>query len=166
METILTVASRREVRDYSPEPLSDDAVELILQAGSIAGSAKNVQDRRFVVINGDRDVVRASVTRPTNIDAAQLLVALVVGSSRWAEFDAGRSAQNMMLAAWDAGIGSCPNAIADHDALAQLLGLEAQERLLLILSFGHPARPVNVGRRSAGEWFERADRQKRMTFHV
>jgi nitroreductase len=159
METILTVASRREVRDYRDEPIPGDVVERILQAGRIAGSARNVQDRRFVVIGSGHDVIRASVTRPTNIEGAQLLVALVVGPSSWAEFDAGRAAQNMMLAAWDAGVGSCPNTVLDQATVGGLLGLEEGERVLVILSFGLPERPVNVDRRSADEWFARADRR-------
>jgi nitroreductase len=159
METSLAMASRREVRDYLEQPIPPEIVHGILDAGRAAGSAKNSQDRRFIVVEENRDLVRAAVTRPTNIDTAQLLVAVVAGSSRFAEFDAGRAAQNMLLAAWDAGVGSCPNAIADHDALVGPLALAPGERVLVILSFGIPARPVEVGRRSAAEWLSRADRR-------
>jgi nitroreductase len=158
MQTTLAMASRREVRDYLQQPLPSEVVNTILEAGRAAGSAMNHQDRRFIVVEEAREAVKAAVTRPTNIDDAQLLVAIVVGSSRFAEFDAGRAAQNMLLAAWDAGVGSCPNAVADHDVLASPLGVEYGERVLVILSFGFPARPVDVDRRTADEWFSRADR--------
>ncbi len=46
----------------------------------------------------------------------------------------------MMLAAWNGGVVSCPNGIANPDSLAALFGLEADERVQIVLSFGYPAR--------------------------
>ena len=56
-------------------------------------------------------------------------------------FDAGRAAQNMMLAAWNEGVVSCPNGVANPESLAELLGLEADVQVQIVLSFGHPGRP-------------------------
>jgi nitroreductase len=73
-------------------------------------------------------------------------------------FDAGRAAQNMMLAAHAEGIGSCPNGIADAEALAAVLGHESEEQVVTVLGFGHPATPRDPARRSAQEWVQRAAR--------
>ena len=73
-------------------------------------------------------------------------------------FDAGRAAQNMMLAAAGDGIGSCPNGIADPDALAAVLGHADDEQVATVLSFGYPARPVDPESRTPEEWIARADR--------
>jgi hypothetical protein len=54
--------------------------------------------------------------------------------------DAGRAAENMMLAAWKEGVVSCPNRIANPDSLAELFGLEADEQVQVVLSVGYPAR--------------------------
>jgi nitroreductase len=43
VDTWLAVASRREVRRYADRPLPDDVVRRILDAGRLAGSAKNRQ---------------------------------------------------------------------------------------------------------------------------
>ena len=50
MDTFLAIVSRREVREYDGRPLPDDAVRRILDAGRLAGSSKNRQARRFVVV--------------------------------------------------------------------------------------------------------------------
>jgi nitroreductase len=64
-----------------------------------------------------------------------------------------------MLVAWDAGVGSCPNGVSDPDAMREILGLSEDDRFAIVLSFGHPARPVDPGARSPEDWLQRADRR-------
>jgi hypothetical protein len=45
------------------------------------------------------------------IDAAWLVVALVLGGKGHVSFDAGRCAQNMLLAAWNESVGGSPNGL-------------------------------------------------------
>src|SRR6266545_676434 len=73
--------------------------------------------------------------------------------------DAGRAAQNMLLAAWNEGVGGCPNGMTDSDRTAELLGLSEDERPAIILSFGYPAKPRDPESRSAEEWSARANRK-------
>jgi nitroreductase len=123
----------------------------------MAGSSRNRQMRRFVVLS-DRERVAATVHMPGNVLGAALVVAIVTGRRGPAGFDAGRAAQNMMLAAWDDGIGSCPNGIADPDTLAALAGASEDEQIAIVLSFGYPARPVDPSSRAPEQWIARADR--------
>ena len=74
-------------------------------------------------------------------------------------FDAGRAAQNMVLAAWNDGVGSCPNGMADVEATGRPLGLRDDERLVIILSFGYPAKPLDPESRTPEEWSRRANRK-------
>jgi nitroreductase len=160
VDTYLAIASKREVREYDATPLPDDAERRILEAGRVAGNSRNRQARRFVVLR-DRSVVERAaegVFNPENLVGAALVVAVVVHGKGPLAFDAGRAAQNMVLAAWNEGIGSTPNGIADADVLRAALGLGADEQVAIVLSFGYPARQVDPERRSASEWIERADR--------
>jgi nitroreductase len=157
MDAYLAVASKREVRRYDDRPLPDDAVRRVLDAGRVAGSSRNRQARRFVVL-ADRDAVASTVHMPGNVLGAALVVAIVTGRKGPAGFDAGRAAQNMMLAAWNEGIGSCPNGIADADALTSLVGASEDEQVAIVLTFGYPARPLDPSSRTAEEWIARADR--------
>jgi len=96
---------------------------------------------------------------PANVSTAALAVAIVIRGGGPAGFDAGRAAQNMMLAGND-GVGSCPNGIAEADELLRLLGLADSERVANILSFGYPAREVDPEQRTAEDWIAAANRQR------
>jgi nitroreductase len=161
MDTRLTIASKREVRQYADRPLPDDAVRRILEAGRVAGSSQNRQKRRFVAVR-DRDLrerLAPCFYTPTNLLGAQLAVVIVTTGKGPTSFDAGRAAQNMMLAAWNDHIGSVPNGMPDPDAVAQLLDLEQGERPTVVLTFGYPARTRDPQRHTALEWIERANRK-------
>jgi nitroreductase len=160
MDTRLTIASKREVRQYADRPLPDDAVRRILEAGRVAGSSQNRQKRRFVAVR-DRDLrerLAPCFYTPTNLLGAQLAVAIVTTGKGPTSFDAGRAAQNMMLAAWDEGIGSSPNGVADAELLAEVLGHAEDERVTIAITFGYPAHPTDPAKRTPEEWIERADR--------
>ena len=47
MDTFLAIVSKRDTRRYSERPIPDDIVHRILEAGRLAGSAKNRQPWRF-----------------------------------------------------------------------------------------------------------------------
>ena len=159
VDTELAVASKRDRREYSDKPIPQDAERRILDAGRVAGSARNRQDRRFVVIRDRQEEAVELVTRPDNLRGATLVIAIVIPSGKPAgNFDAGRAAQNMMLAAWNQGIVSCPNAIADADALNELAGAGDDEQVGIVLSFGFPPNGGDPARFSAQEWVEKADR--------
>ena len=160
MDVYLATVSKREVRAYADRPLPDDAVRRLLEAGRLAGSSRNRQTRRFVALHDRALIERAAQTvyMPDNVLGAALAVAIIVRGKGPTGFDAGRAAQNMMLAASGDGIGSCPNGVADPGALATLLGHGDDEQVVTVLSFGYPARPVDAESRTPEEWIERADR--------
>ena len=159
MEAYLAVVSKREVREYLARPLEPEVERRILDAGRVAGSAKNRQPWTFVVIRDDRAVeeVAESVYEPLNVRGAAFLVAIVMDGG--AGIDAGRAAQNMMLGAWALGVGSCPNGINDRIGVNRALGLDDDARVAAILSFGYPLKRLDPARRTPEEWIERARRK-------
>ena len=161
MDTYLAVASRRDERRYDGRPVAADAARRILDAGRLAGSARNQQPWRFLVVEGAaRDALAEAVYAPENVRTAGLVVAIAVSGKGPTSFDAGRAAQNMLLVAWNEGVASCPNGLADADRAATVLGLDgAEERLVIVLSFGYPQRPREAESRSGEEWSARANRK-------
>ena len=148
METWQAIDSVRVVRHFADRPLAPEHVDRILNAGRRAGSSKNEQRWAFIAVR-DREHLRQLATvgkYAGHLAGAALAVALVTpdttgpraNSIMW---DLGRAAQNMVLAAWELGIGSVPATVYDHDLARRLLGLPADERCDFLLSFGYPADP-------------------------
>jgi nitroreductase len=161
MDAFLAVASRREVRRYADRPIPAEVERRILDAGRVSGSSKNRQPWRFVVLSSPEAVERAAaaVWAPDNVRGAALVVGVVVAGKGPVSFDAGRAAQNMMLAAWNDGVVSCPNGIADAAAMGEALGLTDDDHFAVVLSFGYPAGSIDPEARSPEDWIARADRK-------
>jgi nitroreductase len=161
VETSLAIASRRESRRYDERPIPPDVEGAIIDAGRLAGSAQNRQPWRFVVVESPeiRERLAETVFAPGNVRGAQLVVALVVSGKGPTSFDAGRAAQNMLLAAWDKGVGGSPNGMPDREASGEILGVREGESPAIVLSFGYPRRGRDPSRRSAEEWSARANRR-------
>jgi len=151
VDTFAAIASKRDERRYADRPVSAEDERRILDAGRLSGSSRNTQNWEFVVVS-DTESVSDTVYAPENVRTAALVVA-IVGSAF--PFDVGRCAQNMMLAAWDLGIVSCPNGIRDAERAAEICGGEVK----MILSFGYPQRELHLEARSAEEWSARANRK-------
>ena len=148
METWQAINSARVVREFAPTPLAVDHLERILNAGRRAGSSKNQQQWAFIVVR-DRERLRelAAVGRYAgHLAGATLAIALVTPSPASASvmWDCGRAAQNMVLAAWELGIGSVPATVYDHDMAHRLLDLPSDRRCDFLLSFGYPADPSEL----------------------
>ena len=150
MDAWLTIASKRDERNYSDRPIPSDVETRILDAGRLSGNARNMQNWEFVVVS-DRLALAETVYAPDNVRTCTLAVAIVSDRA----FDAGRAAQNMMLAAWNDGVISCPNGIADADAAERIIGAKPA----MIISFAYPQTPRNPEQRSPDEWSARAKRK-------
>lgn len=143
------INSVRVVRDFSDRSLDPDHLDRILNAGRRTASSKNRQDWAFIVVR-DRDQLRqlAKVGRyADHLSRAPMAVALVRPDAtnehqlRTFLWDLGRAAQNMVLAAWELGIGSAPATVYDLELASRLLGLPKDQRCDFLLSFGYPADP-------------------------
>jgi nitroreductase len=157
MDTFLAIASKRDTRRYAVTPIPHDVERRIVEAGRVTGSARNRQPWRFLLVESPapREQLADAVYEPTNVRGAQLVVAIVSSSS----MDTGRCMQDMMLAAWNEGVASCPNGIADAEAARAALGLDGEDQLATVLTFGYPASGRTGESRPMDEWLARADRK-------
>jgi nitroreductase len=162
VDTYLAIASRREVRSYSDRPVPEEVQRRILEAGRVSGNSQNRQPWRFVWLTdrGVLDRLAEMVYVPSNLHGCAFAVAIAVSGKGPTSFDAGRAAQNMLLAAWNEGVGSCPNGMPDRAAVGEVLGLSEAEEPAIVLTFGYPARPRrDPESRPAEQWIEAADRK-------
>ena len=147
MDTLTAIDTLRTVRRFAPDPLAADEIRGILDAGRRAGSSKNLQRWDFIVV-ADRarlEALGAVGEWAGHLRGAAVAVALVTpdpradGAPLSIVFDIGRAAENMVLAAWARGIGSCPATVYDQALARGLLGYPESHHCEYILSFGRPA---------------------------
>lgn len=144
------ILSKRDTRRFADRPIPEDALRRILQSGRMAGSAKAAEPVRFIVVRdqAQKDAVATCGQYTPHLPSCAVAVVLVlepelgeVGaplSIFRGPFDAGRAAQNMMLAAWAEGITSCPVTLHDGDRAAQVLGLPEGHVVANVIAFGYP----------------------------
>jgi nitroreductase len=157
VDAFLAIASKRDTRRYADRPVPNDVLQRVLAAGRVTGSARNRQPWRFLLVeNAERvDRLAEAVYVPETVRGAKIVLAIVSSGG----MDAGRCAQNMMLAAWNDGVASCPNGIADADAARAALDLGEDDQVATVLTFGYPATGHTGEKRPVDEWLERADRK-------
>jgi len=163
MNVTEAIRLKRAVREFSPQPITDEVVLKIVNAGRRAQSAKNRQLWEFIAIR-DKKMLSALAECATNaphLGRATLGIAILTPhpSQRWSVmFDAGQAAAYMQLAAWEIGIGSCMATIYEPEKAREILGFPHDLHIRAAISFGYPkdptvlnAPPHKGGRRTLNE---------------
>ena len=154
MDVWTAIRTKRMVREFEDRPLEPAHLERIVDAGRHAGSSKNKQRWDFIVVE-DRSILRRlAEVGPwaDHIAGAAAAVALITpdphapGASLSLTWDSGLAAENMLLAAWEIGVGSCPATVYEPDKAREILGHPADRFCGYILSFGYPKDPADLTR--------------------
>ncbi|HEY7969508.1 MAG TPA: nitroreductase family protein, partial [Candidatus Limnocylindrales bacterium] len=124
------VDTKRVIRQFSDRPIEPEDLVRILNAGRRAASSKNLQRWQFIVCRDRDHLAELAKVGPWagHLAGAAVAVALVTPDPKTADsplsvmFDLGMAAGNMMLVAWELGIGSVPATVYEHDLARELLG--------------------------------------------
>jgi nitroreductase len=174
MDLFEAIADRRSVRDYTVQPVEDAVIDRLVRAAAAAPSAHNAQSWRFTIVRDRRLMDRLSDEakafrlaterldergRARMEDAAYHLLhrapALILISaaepSTWATENCALAAQNLMLAAFGLGLGSCwigyVQAYLNTSEGKRLLGLDERWLSVAPIVVGYPAsRPAPIPR--------------------
>ena len=158
------VRARRNVRQYTDQPIASEDLERILEAGRRAPSSMNWQPWDFVVVTDREQLVELAKVwqgaRHVPGSAATIaLVASVPEDDRhrdWMQYDLGQATANIMLTAADLGIGSGHAAVVDQEQAQRVLGFPDGKFCVYLIALGYPAdrplRPITrPDRRPFGE---------------
>jgi nitroreductase len=149
MEVSEAIRLKRAVRKFRDEPLPEEVIHAILNAGRRAQSSKNAQTWQFIAIR-DKTILKALSECGTwagHLAGAALGVALLTpdpSEKFQTMFDAGQAAAYMQLAAWDLGVGSVPASIYEAEKAREILGFPSEWHLRIALSFGYPAEEAKL----------------------
>jgi nitroreductase len=131
------IRSLRVVRAFRPDPIPAEVIDQILEAGRWTGSSKNRQGWAFVVVVDGREDLASAGSFTDPIRASVAAIALV-RTAEGNDFDIGRVAQNLMLAARSRGVGSCPITLHDTDRARAVLGIPADAECRYAIALGYP----------------------------
>ena len=151
MDAYRAVVGKRDQRYFLPRALPEESLRRVLQAARMTGSSKNSEPNRLIVVRERAGLEALAGLSPFGKFIARSAATVVITQTHPHEFDAGRCAQNMMVAAWGEGIGSCPAHLPERE-VARLLRIPPEMVINRVVAFGYvdPARtapPSSVARR-------------------
>ena len=160
MELEEAINTRRSVRSYSREDVSEDTVTRLLEQANAAPSAGNVQARDFVVVRNKKTGEALADAAFGQSFVAEVPVVVVVcgnqirsskhygqrGRTLYYIQDADAAVENLLLAIHNEGLGSCWVGAFDENAVSEILELPEGVRPLAIIPIGVPSKSAGAGR--------------------
>ncbi|MFQ6094892.1 MAG: nitroreductase family protein [Candidatus Bathyarchaeia archaeon] len=145
MSLVDAILSRRSVRKYESKEVPEDVLKKILEAGRQAPSAGNKQPWRFIVITDGEIKEKLSRGRWNRFIKESAFTIVGCGytgdaySRRWSTIDTTIALQNMVIAAWSLGVGSCWIGDFKEEEVKGLLNIPGDWKVIALISFGYPA---------------------------
>lgn len=149
MNVLEAIATRRSIRKFTSEPVSDEAIETLLKAAMAAPSAGNEQPWQFIVIDDKAVLEKTAKLSPYISMAAKSPLSIMVMGDREVEkypgnwmLDCSAAIQNLLLAAHSEGLGAVWCGLwpeEDRVAAARELVNAPQNVIpLAVIVLGHP----------------------------
>jgi nitroreductase len=147
MDVFDAVKTMLAVRTYEQRAIEEEVVTRILQAARLTASSQNKQHWDFVVVREPQTLQKLGRLAPygSYIANAALAIAVVVPDRSIGYVDGARAVQDMMLVAWEAGVGSNWVGNVNTTEIKELLNVPQDRLLLTVVPFGYPDREVGMG---------------------
>jgi nitroreductase len=144
---IQTIFSRRSIRKYTDEPVSEDDIQTLLDAAMAAPSASNIKPWHFVVVTQRETLDALADAHPHGKMLAQASLCIAVCGdpdlSRYWEQDCSAATENLLLAATALGLGAVWLGVHLRDdriaSVRRILDIPQNVSPLNLISIGHPA---------------------------
>ena len=160
MKLLEIIKSRRSIRKYKKETISDHIVEDILEAAKWAPSGLNNQPWRFVLIKDQTYKMQLSDLTHYSAIILNCVFCIAVFYNKPSGYhrekdimSIGACIQNMLLQAHSHGIGSVwlGEILKNSDRVNEILGIEPVNELMALVSFGYPDEQPNAERYKINE---------------
>lgn len=156
MDTLTAITTRKSVRKYTDEPLTEEEINTVLNAGFCSPSAHRMRPWEFIVIR-DRDMLdiiaeRGKYMKMVFSATTAILVCgdtVKMNTHDFLMHDCAAATQNMLLAAHSIGLGAVWCGISKHkDGMAQFFQelLDIPEHVLpaSLVVLGHPESALEI----------------------
>jgi nitroreductase len=157
MEFSELIEKRYSVRAYKPHPVDDERLHQVLQAARLAPTAANRQPFQLIVIHteGREAELKRIYNRDWFVQAPLVICACGVPAQGWVrrdgksycDVDVAIAMDHLILAAADAGLGTCWIGAFDPDAAREVLGLPDDVEPVAFTPLGYPADRLSPKKR-------------------
>lgn len=170
METFEAIRGRRSIRNYKDKKIPRYLLKKIMEAAIWSPSGSNAQAWKFIVIDSEEEIRKIKILSPGIFDIPPAIVVVCRDLKRAYEtggelgrdilslMDISMASQNIMLRAYDLGIGSCPVRSFGVNAIRKLLNLPDHISPELLITLGYPEKiPAPPKRRKMDEvvqWYK------------
>jgi nitroreductase len=154
MDTYQAIITRRSVREFTGEPVSEAELDRLLEAARWAPSGLNNQPWRFMKVQDRSTIVEMSNMTKYRGVIAGASAAIAVFLDAEAMYDrskdlmsAGAAIENMLLAVTDAGLGACwlGEILARRQDVEALLEVADDLELVAVVAIGRPSERERTG---------------------
>ncbi len=170
MDVFTAIIERRSIRRFTDEPVRREQLEKLVEAARWAPTAGNLQPWRFVVVTATvvKEALAAAAGGQRFVAAAPAVIGVAAvppasarygarGRELYCLQDTAAAVQNILLAAYEMGLGTCWVGAFDEAGVGRALELDADERPVALIPVGVPAKTAKSSRRPAAEvtrWME------------
>lgn len=152
METWDAIKGRASVRSYKSEPVSDDTIKAMIEMGTQAPSSGNVQNWEFIIVKEDGlkgQLAEAAMGQDFVREAPVVLVVCANqdiitpkygrrGTELYSIQNTALAVGNLMLAAYDKGLGTCWVGAFSENDVRRILAIPRNVRPVAIITIGYP----------------------------
>jgi nitroreductase len=145
MDVFDGIATKLDVREFSPQDVPSETRQNILEAARMTGTGLNTQHWRFILVEGRDRLKKLAGDSTSGMWVAGANLAIIVLTNPKYNFhliDAGRVAQNMQLAAWNRGVASGLFTGVREKELRSDFGIPKELNATIVVGFGYPARKL------------------------
>lgn len=141
MDPYEAIITKRDTRHYTDQAIPEDTLKKVLQAGRMAGSAKNLEVNRLIVFQDQavQEALAEAGDFASWIPTAQAVIGIAAPLESQRMFDVGRMAQNMMVVAHAEGLASCPVTLHHSDKARAAAGLPDDWDMTMVITLGWPS---------------------------
>jgi len=147
-----TICQRRTIRRFQKKPISEEMLVKLVNAARLAPSGANIQPCEYIIVNNEQLVDKlftclkwagyiAPAGNPPEGERPVSYIVVLIDVNRkkkGGEVDAAAGIENILLAAWEMGIGSCWLGSIDRKQIKKLLRIPHHLKVDSLVALGYP----------------------------
>ena len=158
MNVYEAIVKRRSIRRFKGIPVPGEALERCVDAARVAPAARNKQVCEYIIVDDEQllprvfDTIRSWAGQPAPQSGAppghrpKAYIVTLINTTRETElgsnrrltaYDIGLAAENLILAALEQGLGTCPILSHEEKELKQVLNIPDRYEIGLVVALGY-----------------------------